>query len=201
MPNCERIDGDPLAMVRMDRAAGAPARLRGTAAAALAAIEAKGMLDPQTGLFTVDAFLRDLNRTVEAAKRQQQSMSLARYSFLPFIDRRAALDAARLTSRLVRSVDFACRTGDGSILLALPNTELRTAHVIARRIASGLKGTMQSTEQTYLHNDPLVTLAALRADRHRGNPAAAGRRAGNACDRLIARLALLWPSRSPPCRL
>lgn len=162
LPNCERLDGDALAIVEwiapLVRLHAYEARLQRQ----LAAIEAKGMLDPQTGLFTVNTFLRDLNRAVEAAKQQGDGLVLARFAFLPFVDRRTALDAARLAGRLVRSVDFACRAGDGSILLALPNTQLQAAQGIARRIAGSLKGAMLSTEATHLHNDPMVALAALQ---------------------------------------
>ena len=55
---------------------------------------------------------------------------------------RAEMDAARLVSRLVRNVDFGCRDDDGSVLVAFTETDLRHAHVVARRIASVLKHTM-----------------------------------------------------------
>ena len=57
-------------------------------------------------------------------------LSLARFSFDDPIDRRTSMDAARLVSRLVRDVDFACRQDDGSILFAFGDTDLRDAHVV-----------------------------------------------------------------------
>ena len=57
-------------------------------------------------------------------------------------DRRISLDAARLLSRLMRQVDFACREADNSIFAVFTETDLRAAHVVARRIASMLKHTM-----------------------------------------------------------
>ena len=57
---------------------------------------------------------------------------------------RAHIDAARLLSRLIRNIDFACREQDGSILAAFTETDLRSAHVVARRIASVLRHTMVS---------------------------------------------------------
>ena len=93
-------------------------------------------------------------------------MSLARFTFQPTTDRRTSMDAARLVSRLVRSVDFACRASDGSILLVFSGTALRSAHVVARRIASVLRHTMllaESPEGRHVRVDPSVTLAALKA--------------------------------------
>jgi hypothetical protein len=75
------------------------------------------------------------------------------------------MDAARLVSRLVRSVDFACRASDGSILLAFSETALRSAHIVARRIASVLRHTMLVPESTVgkpVRVDPTITLAALK---------------------------------------
>jgi GGDEF domain-containing protein len=131
----------------------------------LTALETRGLLDPQTGLFTVTAFLHDLNRAVDDAKSRGNTMTLARFSFPPAIDRRANMDAARLVSRLVRSADFACRANDGSILLAFSETALRSAHVVARRIASVLRHTMllpEGTDGKPLRIDPTITLAALK---------------------------------------
>src|SRR5262249_50220752 len=67
--------------------------------------------------------------------------------------------------RLVRSVDFACRALDGSILMAFSGTALRSAHVVARRIASVLRHTMLTSEGADgkpVRVDPHVTLAALK---------------------------------------
>src|SRR5262249_18379825 len=72
------------------------------------------------------------------------ALSVARFTFDGVADRRAYVDAARLFSRLVRNVDFACREQDGSILAAFTKTDLRSAHLVARRIASVLRRTMLS---------------------------------------------------------
>jgi len=114
----------------------------------------------------VTAFLRDLNRAVDDAKVRGNAMTLARFTFPPSVGRRANMDAARLVSRLVRSADFACRASDGSILLAFSETALRSAHVVARRIASVLRHTMLSAEGDDgrpVRVDPTITLAALKA--------------------------------------
>jgi hypothetical protein len=67
------------------------------------------------------------------------ALSLARYSFDGVTDPRVSLDAARLVARLIRNIDFACRDDDGTILVAFTQTDLRSAHVVARRIATALK--------------------------------------------------------------
>jgi PleD family two-component response regulator len=77
-------------------------------------------------------------------------------------DRRISIDAARLLSRLVRDVDFACREQDGSILLAFNETDLRSAHVVARRIAAVLKHTMLAPDREQRAIRPNVTLATLK---------------------------------------
>ncbi len=165
LPNLEQLDGEPAEIVErmlpLVRQHALEARLQRQ----LAAIEAKGLLDPQTGLFTVAAFLSDFNRAVEEAKERGLAMSLARFSFPATVERRANIDAARLASRLVRSADFACHASDGSILMAFSETALRSAHVVARRIASVMRHTTLMSEGPDgkpVRVDPLVTLAALK---------------------------------------
>ncbi|HKA79470.1 MAG TPA: GGDEF domain-containing protein, partial [Xanthobacteraceae bacterium] len=162
LPNLEHITGEPPAIVErilpLVRQHAFEARLQRQ----LTALETKGLLDPQTGLFTVAAFLRELNRAVDEAKVRGNEMTLARFTFPATVDRRANMDAARLTSRLVRSADFACRAGDGSILLAFAETALRSAHVVARRIASVLRQTMLSPDPDRRAIKPTITLATLK---------------------------------------
>jgi hypothetical protein len=69
------------------------------------------------------------------------------------------LDAARLFSRLVRNIDFACQDEDGSILAAFTETDLRSAHVVARRIAAALRDSMRRAGDQITAN---VTLATLK---------------------------------------
>jgi GGDEF domain-containing protein len=126
----------------------------------LKSVEADGTVDPETGLLSRDAFWRDLDRAVRETEDGGGALSVARFSF-DEIDRRSSIDAARLFSRLVREIDFACREQDGAIIAAFTETDLRSAHVVARRLASALKHTMLS-----LGNDrratPTVTLATLK---------------------------------------
>jgi len=125
----------------------------------LKSVDSEGALDPETGLLSGAAFWRDLERAVHEAEDGGGALSVARFSF-DGIDRRASIDAARLFSRLVRNIDFACREQDGAIVAAFTQTDLRSAHVVARRLASVLKHTMLASEQTL---KPTVALATLKA--------------------------------------
>jgi hypothetical protein len=124
-------------------------------------LETKGYVDPHTGLLTCDAFIRDLTRAVEEASKRKSRLSLARFAFGP-IDRRASLDAARIVGRLVRTSDFACQDDDGAIHVAFGDTDLKAAHVVARRIASVLKHTMLAPEADS-HLNPEISLVTRKA--------------------------------------
>ncbi len=127
----------------------------------LKSLDAKGMIDPDTGLLAHEAFWRDLNRAVNDAEKRSVGLSIARFSFAQR-DRRVSLDAARLLGRLMRQVDFACREADNSIFAVFTETDLRAAHVIARRIASVLKHTMLGPDRKPTGIEAAVTLATLK---------------------------------------
>jgi hypothetical protein len=127
----------------------------------LKSLDAKGMLDPDTGLLAHDAFWRDLNRAVDDAEKRGTGLSIARFSF-DGTDRRTSLDAARLVGRLMRQVDFACREADSSIFAVFTETDLRAAHVVTRRIASVLKNTMLAPDRKRGGVEAEVTLATLK---------------------------------------
>ncbi|HZC56984.1 MAG TPA: GGDEF domain-containing protein [Xanthobacteraceae bacterium] len=127
----------------------------------LKSLDAQGMLDPDTGLLGHEAFWRDLNRAVGDAEKRGVGLTIARFSFGGG-DRRLSLDAARLVGRLMRQVDFACREADNSIFAVFTETDLRAAHVVARRIASILKNTMLSPDRRRDKIDAAVTLATLK---------------------------------------
>jgi hypothetical protein len=128
----------------------------------MASLDAKGSLDPDTGLHRTDAFLRDLARTMSDAERHGTALSLARFSLASLTDWRASHDAARIVARLVRGVDFGCRDDDGTILVAFTETDQRAAHVVARRIASVLKHTTLLAGHDRRQLDPTVTIAAFK---------------------------------------
>jgi hypothetical protein len=163
LPNLIHVEGSPerlierlLPFVRLQAFEGRLRRM-------LKSLETDGTVDPATGLFAATAFWCDLDRAVKDAESSGSCLSVARFSFEDISDGRAHLDAARLFSRLVRSIDFACQEQDGSILAAFTETDLRSAHVVARRIASVLKHTMLSPDDRRMIK-PTVTLATFKPD-------------------------------------
>jgi hypothetical protein len=126
----------------------------------LASLDAKGALDPDTGLLANAVFWRDLNRAVDDADKRGAALSIARFS-LPAADRRTGLEAARVVGRLMRQVDFACQEADKSIFTVFTETDLRAAHVVTRRIASVLKKVMLAADGK-AGIGPAVTLATLK---------------------------------------
>jgi hypothetical protein len=127
----------------------------------LQSLDAKGMLDPDTGLLSQEAFWRDLNRAVADAEKRSVGLSIARFAFEQH-DHRISLDAARLLARLMRRVDFACREADSSIFAVFTETDLRAAHVVTRRLASVLKNTMLAPDRSRAGIDAAITLATLK---------------------------------------
>ena len=117
---------------------------------------------PTPACLANEAFWRDLNRAVDDAEKRGIGLSIARFSFA-HANRRISVDAARVLSRLMRQVDFACREADNSIFAVFTETDLREAHVIARRIASVLKNTMLAPEKKRTGIDAAVTLATLKS--------------------------------------
>jgi GGDEF domain-containing protein len=130
----------------------------------IASLDARGMIDPQTGLLTVAAFERNLRRAIADCHARNIPMSIARFMLPAGIARRAQVDAARLVSRLIRAADFACQTEEGAITVVMAESALRHSHVIARRIASVMRRTMLDREsEDGSRVDAMVTLASLKA--------------------------------------
>jgi GGDEF domain-containing protein len=162
LPNADPFSGDPeavaahiLPFARMHAFAARLKRVSGS-------LDQKGTLAPETGLMTHAAFMAELHRVAATAEARGAGLSLARLSFDALLNRRAGLDAARITGRLLRTSDIACRDEDGSILIAFTETDLVTAHVVARRIASVLKHTTLSLGAERTRLGPTVALAAFR---------------------------------------
>jgi hypothetical protein len=158
LPNLEIIAGDPAHI-----AANALPLIRQHAFEAhlsrtLRSIDAGGLLDPRTGLLTQAAFNRDFATAVHQAVAGGGGMSIARFAFDP-AHPRAQLDGARLVSRLMRQMDFGAAQEDGSIIVVFAETDLRTAHAIARRLSSVMRHTEHGKRDT--RSEPMVTLAAL----------------------------------------
>ena len=162
LPNIDHVDGEPnrlvTRMVPLVRMHAFETRLKRM----LKSLDADGMFDPDTGLHTRDSFWRDLGKSVAEASDRSQPLSIARYCFDGPIDPRAGMDGARLVTRLVRNIDFACRDEDGAILVAFTQTDLRSAHVVARRIAATLKNTILTPHRAHDKITANVTLATLK---------------------------------------
>jgi GGDEF domain-containing protein len=163
LPNIDHVDGDPARlvarMVPLVRMHAFEARLKRM----LKTLDTNGMFDPETGLFSRDTFGQELEQAIMEAGERSTALSLARFSFDGPLDDRASKDGARLVTRLIRNIDFGCRDGDGSLLMAFTQTDLRSAHVVARRIAGVIKNIMlmpQRAGDTVAAN---VTLATLKA--------------------------------------
>ncbi|WP_315757440.1 MULTISPECIES: GGDEF domain-containing protein [unclassified Bradyrhizobium] len=125
----------------------------------LRAIEAGGMLDPQTGLLTRNAFARDFASAVSQTQKNGGSLAVARFAFDP-VNPRAQYDGARIISRLMRRMDFGTHEDNGSVVVVFAETDLRSAHAIARRLSSVMRHTSHGKRDT--RTEPSVTVAALQ---------------------------------------
>lgn len=162
LPNVDHVDRDPTRlaarMVPLVRMHAFEARLKRM----LKSLDADGIFDPDTGLHGRDAFWQEIGKAAADANETGMALSVARLSFDSPLGVRAGKDAARLLTRLIRSVDFACRDDDGALLIAFTQTDLRGAHVIARRIASALKSTLMAPHGAQAKIAAAVTLATLK---------------------------------------
>jgi len=158
LPNLEIIKGEPA-----DIAANALPLIRqhafeGRLSRTLRAIDAEGLLDPQTGLLAKATFDRDFTNAVTQTLADGGGLSVARFAF-DAANPRAQLDGARIISRLMRQMDFGAAQGDGSVIVVFADTDLRNAHGIARRLSAVMRHT--STGKRGSRSDPAVTVATL----------------------------------------
>jgi hypothetical protein len=158
LPNLEIISADPAHI-----AANALPLIRQHAfeiylSRKLRSIDAGGLLDPLTGLMTAAAFNREFATAVRQMLSRGDGLSVARFAFDP-THARAQLDGARLLIRLMRQMDFGAAQEDGSVVVAFVETDLRTAHAIARRLSSVMRHTVHGKRDT--RSEPTVTLASL----------------------------------------
>lgn len=163
LPNIDHVDGDPARlvarMIPLVRMHAFETRLKRM----LKTLDTNGMFDPDTGLLTRDTFAHELDKAVIEAADRGTALSLGRFSFDGLLDARASKDGARLVTRLIRNIDFGCRDDDGSLLIAFTQTDLRNAHVVARRIAGVIKNIMLMPQRAGNKVVANVTLATLKA--------------------------------------
>jgi hypothetical protein len=126
----------------------------------LKSIDAGGLLDPQTGLLTCEAFNRELATSITQTQANGGALSVVRFC-LGGGHNRTHRDAARIISRLMRRMDFGAVQKDGSILVTLPETDLRTAHMVARRLASVMKHTIHANRDARI--EPQIAVSPLLA--------------------------------------
>jgi hypothetical protein len=158
LPNLEIMSGEPRRIAAhampLIRQRAFEARLTRT----LRALDAGGLLDPQTGLLTPAAFARDFATAVKQALSEGGGLSVARFGFDP-ANPRAQRDGARIVSHLMRKMDFGNLHADGSAIVVFTDTDLREAHAIARRLASVIRQT--SHGKSSARSEPAVSVAAL----------------------------------------
>ena len=159
LPNLEIISGEAsrvaanaLPMIRQHA-------LEAHLSRTLRSIDAGGLLDPRTGLLTPVAFARDFATAVYQTLSQGGALTVARFAF-DAAHPRAQLDGARIIGRLMRQMDFGAAQQDGSVVVAFAETDLRTAHAIARRLSSVMRHTSHGKRDS--RAEPVVTLATMQ---------------------------------------
>jgi hypothetical protein len=159
LPNLEIISGEAsrvaanaLPMIRQHA-------LEAHLSRTLRSIDAGGLLDPRTGLLTPAAFARDFATAVYQTLSQGGALTVARFAF-DAAHPRAQLDGARIIGRLMRQMDFGAAQQDGSVVVAFAETDLRTAHAIARRLSSVMRHTSHGKRDS--RAEPVVTLATMQ---------------------------------------
>jgi hypothetical protein len=158
LPNLEIVAGDAAQVVAtalpLIRQHAFEAHLSRT----LKAIDAEGLIDARTGLLTPQAFERDLASAIYQTQQRGGGLSVARFAFDPEHPR-AQFDGARIISRLMRQMDFGAAQQDGSVVVVFAETDLKTAHTIARRLSSVMRHTSHGKRDE--RSEPAVTVATL----------------------------------------
>jgi GGDEF domain-containing protein len=158
LPNLEIVTGEPAKI-----AANALPLIRQHAfemhlGRTLRALDTDGLIDARTGLLTHAAFERDFAAAIYRAQSRGGGLSVARFAFDP-AHPRAQFDGARIISRLMRRTDFGAAGRDGSVIVAFAETDLRNAHMIARRLSAVMRHTSHGKRDT--RAEPLVSVATL----------------------------------------
>jgi hypothetical protein len=160
LPNLEILPGEPAQLVAtalpLIRQHAFEAHLSRT----LKSIDAEGLIDARTGLLTSDAFERDFASAVYQTQERGGGLSVARFAFDP-AHPRAQFDGGRIISRLMRQMDFGAVFEDGSVVVAFAETDLKTAHTIARRLSSVMRHTSHGKRDA--RAEPVVTVTTLES--------------------------------------
>lgn len=125
---------------------------------ALRSLDADGLIDARSGLLTPAAFERDFANAVQHSLARGGGLSVARFAF-DLRHPRAQLDGARIIGRLMRQSDFGVAEPDGSVVVAFAETDLRNAHMIARRLSAVMRHTGHGRRDA--RTEPVVTVETL----------------------------------------
>jgi hypothetical protein len=158
LPNLEIIAGEPVQIATNALPLIRQRVLEAHLSRTLRAIDAGGLLDPNTGLLTEAAFARDFATAVYQTQSRGSGLSVARFAFDPRHPR-AQRDGARIISHLMRQMDFGAAHDDGSVVVAFAETDLRNAHSIARRLSSVMRHTSHGKRDT--RAEPVVSVATM----------------------------------------
>jgi hypothetical protein len=158
LPNLEIISGEPASIATNALPLILQRALETHLSRTLRAVDAGGLLDPRTGLLTPAAFSRDFATAVYQSQSRGSGLSVARFAFDPEHPR-AQLDGARIISRLMRQMDFGAAHDDGSVVVVFTETDLRTAHSIARRLSSVMRHTSHGKRD--VRAEPMVSVATM----------------------------------------
>jgi hypothetical protein len=158
LPNLEIILGEPAGVAANARPLIRQHAFEAHLGRVLKSIDAGGLLDAKTGLLVPAAFDRDFATAVYQTLSHGGGLSVARFAF-DADHPRAQQDGARIVSRLMRQMDFGTVREDGSVIVAFPESDLRNAHGIARRLASVMRQTSHGKRET--RSEPTVTVATL----------------------------------------
>lgn len=158
LPNLEIVSGDASRVVSIALPLVRQHAFEAQLSRTLKAIDAEGLIDARTGLLTPEAFERDFASAVYQTQQRGGGMSVARFAFDPEHPR-AQFDGARIISRLMRQMDFGVAQDDGSVVVVFAETDLKTAHGVARRLSSVMRHTSHGKRD--VQTDPVVTVATL----------------------------------------
>ena len=141
LPNLELISGDPARVVSNALPLIRQHAFESRLSRALKSIDAGGLIDPRTGLLTLDAFNRDFATAVFQTQSQRRWVVGGAILVRPRPPTRAARRRAHrqpsdAADGFWRSQD------DGAIVVVFAETDLRNAHMIARRLSSVMRHTI-----------------------------------------------------------
>jgi hypothetical protein len=158
LPNLEVVSGDAARVVATALPLIRQHAFEAHLSRALKAIDADGLIDARTGLLTREAFERDFASAIYQTQQRGGGLSVARFAFDPEHPR-AQFDGARIISRLMRQMDFGAAHDDGSVVVVFAETDLKTAHTVARRLSSVMRHTSHGNRDA--RSEPDVTVATL----------------------------------------